>query len=85
MLPRDLFAYYQAAEKLDKELPVTVTIGHDPVVELASQAIAPRDVCELTIAGALKQRPIDVVKSYHQRCPYSCGRRDSDRGVHHST
>ena len=64
MLPRDLFAYYQAAEKLDKELPVTVTIGHDPVVELASQAIAPRDVCELTIAGALKQRPIDVVKSY---------------------
>ncbi|MFM0609748.1 UbiD family decarboxylase [Paraburkholderia sediminicola] len=64
MLPRDLFSYYQAAEKLDKGLPVTITIGHDPVVELASQAIAPRDLCELTIAGALKQRCIDVVKSY---------------------
>ncbi|WP_244941027.1 UbiD family decarboxylase [Legionella sainthelensi] len=64
MLPRDLFAYYQIAEKMEKPLPVTITIGHDPVIELASQAIAPRDLCELSLAGALKQQPIEVVKSY---------------------
>lgn len=64
MLPRDLYAYYAAAEAMNRPLPVTITIGHDPITELSSQAIAPRDVCELEIAGALKGEPVEVVKSY---------------------
>lgn len=64
MLPRDLYAYYCDAEAMNKPLPVTITIGHDPAIELASQAIAPRDLCELEIAGALRNTPLEVVKSY---------------------
>ncbi len=64
LLPRDLFAYFTYAESQNQPLPITITIGHHPVVELASQAIAPRDVCELEIAGALRGKPLEVVKSY---------------------
>ncbi|MCW8450121.1 UbiD family decarboxylase [Legionella quinlivanii] len=64
MLPRDLHAYYQDAERMGKPLPVTITIGHDPVTKMASQMIAPRDQSELEIAGALLGRPLSVVKSY---------------------
>lgn len=64
MLPRDLYAYYCDAEKMGKPLPVTITIGHDPLTEMSSQAIAPRDQCELEIAGALHGKPLRVVKSY---------------------
>ncbi|MFL9989417.1 UbiD family decarboxylase [Paraburkholderia sediminicola] len=64
MLPRDLHAYYQYAESIGQPLPVTITIGHDPAVELASQVMAPRDVCELEIAGALKREPLRVTRSY---------------------
>jgi len=63
MLPRDLYAYYRVAEARDEPLPITVTIGHDPLTELASQAVAPRDLCELEIAGALHGSPLPVVKS----------------------
>ncbi|RQS43399.1 UbiD family decarboxylase [Burkholderia sp. Bp8986] len=64
MLPRDLHAYYKFAESTDRPLPVTITIGHDPVIKLASQVMAPRDVCELEIAGALKREPLRVTRSY---------------------
>ncbi|MCF6776814.1 UbiD family decarboxylase [Thiotrichales bacterium 19X7-9] len=64
MLPRDLHAYYVYAEKVNQPLPVTITIGHEPLTELSSQAIAKRDQCELEIAGALHQKPLSVVKSY---------------------
>lgn len=60
MLPRELYAYFNAAESQDKPLPVTITIGHDPLTKLASQG----DQSELEIAGALMGRPLPVVKSY---------------------
>lgn len=64
MLPRDLYAYFNDAEQAHQALPVTITIGHDPITKLASQTIAPRDQSELEIAGSLQGRPLDVVKSY---------------------
>jgi 2,5-furandicarboxylate decarboxylase 1 len=63
MLPRDLHAYFVYAESIGEPLPVTVTIGHEPLTELASQAIAPRDLCELHIAGALHGEPLRVTRS----------------------
>ncbi|KTC88736.1 UbiD family decarboxylase [Fluoribacter dumoffii] len=64
MLPRDLYAYHQYAESQDAPLPVTITIGDDPLTKLSSQMIAPRDQSELEIAGALMGQPLPVVKSY---------------------
>ncbi len=64
MLPRDLHAYFTYAESVGEPLPVTITIGHEPLTELASQAVAPRDLCELHIAGALHGAPLRVTRSY---------------------
>jgi 2,5-furandicarboxylate decarboxylase 1 len=62
MLPRHLFAFYQAAEANDQPLSVAVVIGADPLTLLASQAITPIDHDELEIAGALQGAPLPVVK-----------------------
>lgn len=62
MLPRHLFAFYQAAEADGEALPIAVVIGADPLTLLASQAISPIDSDELEIAGALHGKPLDVVK-----------------------
>ena len=62
MLPRHLFAFYQAAEEMGEALPVAVVIGVDPMTLLASQAITPIDHDELEIAGALHGEPLKVVK-----------------------
>ena len=62
MLPRHLFAFYQAAEAQEQALEVAVVIGADPLTLLASQAITPIDHDELEIAGALHGAPLPVVK-----------------------
>lgn len=62
MLPRHLFAFYQAAEANNQPLSVAVVIGADPLTLLASQAITPIDHDELEIAGALHGSPLPVVK-----------------------
>jgi 2,5-furandicarboxylate decarboxylase 1 len=62
MLPRHLFAFYQAAEANNEPLSVAIVIGADPLTLLASQAISPIDYDELEIAGALHGAPLPVVK-----------------------
>jgi 2,5-furandicarboxylate decarboxylase 1 len=62
MLPRHLFAFYQAAEAAGQALDVAIVIGVDPLTMLASQAISPIDSDELEIAGALHGAPLPVVK-----------------------
>lgn len=62
MLPRHLYAFYQASVKKGEPLPVAVVIGVDPLTLLSSQAIVPIDHDELEIAGALHGAPLPVVK-----------------------
>src|SRR6516164_8674387 len=45
-----------------RPLEAAIVVGIDPLTLLASQAIAPIDVDELEIAGALHRRPLSVVK-----------------------
>lgn len=63
MLPRHTMSYYRMAEEAGDDLPVTIVIGVDPATLLSSQAIAPLDFDELTIAGALLGHPLEVVRS----------------------
>lgn len=63
MLPRHTLAYYRMAEETGTDLPVTIVIGVDPITLLCSQAIVPLDFDEMTIAGALHGRPLDVTRS----------------------
>lgn len=62
LLPRHTLAYYRMAEERGEDLPIAIVVGVDPLTLLASQAIAPLDFDEMTVAGALHGRPFDVVK-----------------------
>jgi 2,5-furandicarboxylate decarboxylase 1 len=62
LLPRHTHMFCEMAESAGDPLHVAVVIGVDPLTLLASQAIAPLDVDELEIAGALQGRPLPVVK-----------------------
>jgi 2,5-furandicarboxylate decarboxylase 1 len=62
LLPRHTLRFFQMAEEAGGDLPIAIVIGVDPLTLLSSQAIAPIDFDELTIAGALHGRPLDVVK-----------------------
>lgn len=62
ILPRHLYAFFQAAEQAGQALDVAVAIGVDPLTLLASQAVVPIDHDELEIAGALHGAPLRVVK-----------------------
>jgi 2,5-furandicarboxylate decarboxylase 1 len=62
LLPRHTHMFYEAAERAGAPLDVAIVIGVDPLTLLSSQAIAPIDFDELTIAGALHGAPLRVVK-----------------------
>ena len=62
LLPRHTHMFYEMAERAGQPLDVAIVIGVDPLTLLASQAIAPIDFDELTIAGALHGAPLQVVK-----------------------
>lgn len=62
LLPRHAHMFFEMAEQQGRPLEAAVVVGVDPLTLLASQAIAPMDVDELTIAGAMQGRPLPVVK-----------------------
>lgn len=62
LLPRHTYTFYDMAERSGQPLDVAIVIGVDPLTLLSSQAIAPIDFDELTIAGALHGKPLPVVK-----------------------
>ena len=62
LLPRHTHMFYEMAERAGEPLDIAIVIGVDPLTLLSSQAIAPLDFDELTIAGALHGAPLPVVK-----------------------
>src|ERR1700686_758977 len=62
LLPRHTHMFYEMADRAGAPLDIAIVIGADPLTLLASQAIAPIDFDELTIAGALHGAPLPVVK-----------------------
>jgi 2,5-furandicarboxylate decarboxylase 1 len=62
LLPRHAHMFFEMAEQGGRPLEAAVVVGIDPLTLLASQAIAPIDMDELEIAGALHGRPLTVAK-----------------------
>ncbi len=62
LLPRHAHMFFEMAEAGGRPLEAAIAVGVDPLTLLASQAIAPIDVDELEVAGALHRRPLPVVK-----------------------
>jgi len=53
---------YAKYEKMNRPMPVAVSIGNDPVAILVSASPFPAGVNEWTMAGALRGRPLELVK-----------------------
>lgn len=62
ILPRHLSHFHRAAEAKGKPLDVAIAIGVDPILLLASQAIAPLGFDEYTLASALYDQPLELVR-----------------------
>ncbi len=62
LLPRHTLHYFRMAEEAGDGLEIALVIGVHPACILASQAIAALDSDEMEIAGALLNRPIEMVK-----------------------
>jgi 3-polyprenyl-4-hydroxybenzoate decarboxylase len=67
LLPRHTHMFYEMAERNGQPLDVAIVIGVDPLTPLSSQAIAPIDFDELTIAGALHGMPLQATLLAHLR------------------
>lgn len=63
ILPGRLRQILADTEAEQRPLDVVIALGVDPLVTLASQTRLGRDVDELEVAGALRGRPLEVVRS----------------------
>lgn len=62
ILPRHTYNFYKKSEEKGEPLEIAIVLGVDPVLMLASQAIAPLGQDETEISGSLKGRPERVVR-----------------------
>lgn len=60
---RHIGAFYEKAEKLGKPLPISISIGVDPAIEIASgfePPTTPIGFNELSIAGAIRNKAVEL-------------------------
>lgn len=55
--------HYEGYRKLRQRMPVTVTLGGDPAYTYAATAPMPDNMDEYLLAGFLRKRPVELVKS----------------------
>ena len=62
---RHLDAFRKKAEESGESLPISISIGVDPAIEIAScfePPTTPIGFNELSIAGAIRKKPVEMVK-----------------------
>lgn len=55
--------HYEGYKRANKIMPVTITLGGDPAYTYAATAPMPDNMDEYLLAGFLRQRPVELVKS----------------------
>jgi 4-hydroxy-3-polyprenylbenzoate decarboxylase/2,5-furandicarboxylate decarboxylase 1 len=63
IMAQHLVRQLMEAESIGQGLPIAIAIGTDPVLPLATQWMAPYGTDELSLAGALRGAPVEVVKA----------------------
>lgn len=61
LVPRNLFTYFHKAEELGKDLDITICIGLDPAILLASTCSIPIDSDEMEVANAFKNGELTLL------------------------
>ena len=62
IVPRNLYTYFQKAQKLGKDLQIAIAIGMDPAILLASTTSIPIDYDEMDVANAFKGGDLELIK-----------------------
>lgn len=62
LVPRHLYLIHQKNEAKNRPTPVSVMIGHHPMLYMAAAYTGAADLDELELAGALLEEPLQVVK-----------------------
>lgn len=62
IVPRNLYTYFQRAQKLGKDLDIAIAIGMDPAILLASTTSIPIDYDEMDVANAFKDGNLELIK-----------------------
>ena len=62
IVPRNLYTYFQRAQKLGKDLDIAIAIGMDPAILLASTTSIPIDHDEMDVANAFKGGELELIK-----------------------
>ena len=62
IVPRNLFTYFQNAQKEGKDLEIAIAIGMDPAILLASTTSIPIDYNEMDVANAFKDGELTLIK-----------------------
>ena len=62
IVPRNLYTYFQRAQKLGKDLDIAIAIGMDPAILLASTTSIPIDYDEMDVANAFKGGELELIK-----------------------
>jgi UbiD family decarboxylase len=62
IVPRNLYTYFQRAQKLGEDLDIAIAIGMDPAILLASTTSIPIDYDEMDVANAFKGGELELIK-----------------------
>ena len=62
IVPRNLYTYFQNAQKAGQDLDIAIAIGMDPAILLASTTSIPIDYNEMYVANAFKNGELELIK-----------------------
>lgn len=63
IVPRNLYTYFQNAQKAGKDLEIAIAIGMNPAILLASTTSIPIDYNEMDVANAFKDSNLELIKT----------------------
>ena len=63
IVPRNLYTYFQKAQKLNKDSEIAIAIGMDAAILLASTTSIPIDYNEMDVANAFKNGELTLIKT----------------------
>ncbi|MBQ2831349.1 UbiD family decarboxylase [Methanobrevibacter sp.] len=69
IVPRNLYTYFQKAQKLGQDLEIAIAIGMDPAILLASTTSIPIDYDEMDVANAFKGGNLELIKCGNLNVP----------------
>ncbi|SEK18512.1 UbiD family decarboxylase [Methanobrevibacter gottschalkii] len=69
IVPRNLYTYFQNAQKAGEDLQIAIAIGMDPAILLASTTSIPIDYNEMDVANAFKNGELELIKCRELEVP----------------